>query len=116
MSSIHHTLGDRNVLIKGLAGSINHHRGVETAVDAVVAGLFIAVVEVDGENSFREGLVSRADEAFNHDLVGIRTCTLANLDDEGGGAVNAAAKQTHGLLKVINVVCADGILAVCGFE
>jgi hypothetical protein len=37
MRGIHHKLVISYVLFEGLGGSVDHHRGVETAVDAVVS-------------------------------------------------------------------------------
>ena len=74
------------------------------------------MVQVDGKDGIREDLVGRADEPFEHDLVGVGTGTLADLDDEGSLAVDTAAEQAHGLLEVVDVVCADGIFTVCCFK
>ena len=46
--------GDLDVLLQRLVRGVDHHRAVEAAVDAVVADLFGAVVEVDGEDRLRE--------------------------------------------------------------
>jgi hypothetical protein len=37
--------GDGDVFFKGMAAGVNHDRAVETGVDAVIAGGFIAVVQ-----------------------------------------------------------------------
>ena len=70
------------------------------------------MVEVDGEDRLGEDLVGGADHGFEHALVGVGARALADLDDERRLAVEAAAEQAHGLLQVVDVVSADGILAV----
>ena len=74
------------------------------------------MVKVHGEDGLGEDLVSRADEPFQHDLIGVGACSLADLNDEGSFAVDVALEQAHELLEVVDIICADGVLAVCGFE
>ncbi len=74
------------------------------------------MVEVDGEDGLGEDLVGGADQAFEHGLVGVGAGALADLDDERRLAVHVAAEQAHGLLEVVDVVGADGVLAVGGLE
>ena len=112
MRSIHDALGDCDILLERLAAGIDHDRGIETALDAVVAGGLVAVVQVDGEDGIREDLVGRTDQAFEHGLVGERTGAFADLDDEGSLAVHVAAEQAHGLLQVVDIIGSDGILAI----
>jgi hypothetical protein len=109
---VDHALGDGDVLSKSVVAGVDHHRAVETAVDAVVAGLLVAVIQVDGENGIREDLVGAADQAFQHHLVGVRTRAFADLDDEGRLAVQVAPEQAHGLFQVVDIVCADGVFAI----
>ncbi len=45
---------DRDVLVERFVRGVDHHRGIEAAVDAVVADFFGAVIEVDGEDGFVE--------------------------------------------------------------
>ena len=47
-------LGDRDVLLERLVAGVDHDGAVEPALDAVVAGLLVAVVEMDGEDGVRE--------------------------------------------------------------
>ena len=116
MRSIHHPLGGGDIVLEGLAAGIDHDRGIETAVDAVVAGGLIAVVQVDRKNGIREDLVGRPDQAFQHGLVREGARALADLDDERSLAVHVAAEQAHGLLQVVDIVGPDGILAVRGLQ
>ncbi len=57
-------LGDRDVLVERLVRGVDHHRAVEARVDAVVAGLLVAVVEVDGEDGVGEDLFGGADHGL----------------------------------------------------
>jgi len=66
-------------------------RAEETGVDALVAGLLVTVVEVDGEDGLGEDLAGRADDGFEHALVGVGAGTLGNLDDERGLRLDGAA-------------------------
>ena len=108
--------GDLDVLLVRLVAGVDHDRAVETALDAVHAGLLVAVIEMHGENGLREDLVGRADHAFQHQLVGVGPGALADLDDERRLAVHAAAEQPHGLLGVVDVIGAERVLAVGKLE
>ena len=50
--------------------------------------------------------------AFEHPLVGVGARALGDLDDERRLGVDAALEQAHRLLGVVDVVGADGVLAV----
>ena len=54
MGPIDDPAGDLDVLLELLVRGVDHHRAVEAALDAVVADLFGAVVEMDGEDRPRE--------------------------------------------------------------
>ena len=116
MSGVHHTFGDGNVLIEGIMGCIDHHRTVEAGVDAVIAGFFITMVKVNGKNRLREDFISRTDDGFEHLLVGVFAGTLGDLDNERGLRVDGALEESHSLLGVVDVVGANGILAIGVFE
>ena len=60
----------------------------------------------------REDLVGGADHGLEHPLVGVGAGALGELDDERRLAVHVAPEQAHGLLEVVDVVGADGVLAV----
>ena len=66
-------LGGLDVLVERLVRGVDHHRAVEAAVDAVVADLFRAVVEVDGEDRLGKDLFRRADHGLQEPLVAIAT-------------------------------------------
>ena len=50
---VDHAPGDLDVLLERLVAGVDHDRAVEAAVDAVHAGLLVAVVQVDGEDRHR---------------------------------------------------------------
>ena len=60
--------------------------------------------------------VGGADDGLEHALVGVFARPLGNLDDERGLRLDAAAEEAHRLLGVVDVVGADGVLAVGVFE
>jgi hypothetical protein len=109
-------LGNLNVLIEWLVRGVNHHGRIKAAVNAVVAGLLIAVVQVDSEDGLGKNIVSDADHRFEHFLMGVGAGTLANLYNEGSLAVHVAAEQAHGLLEVVDVVRANAVLSICSLE
>jgi len=47
---------------------IDHHGAEEPRVDAVVAGLLVAVVEMDGEDGLGENLSGGPDDRLQHAL------------------------------------------------
>ena len=87
-----------------------------TGVDAVHAGFLVTMVQVHGKDGFREDLVGGTNDAFQHQLVGVAACPLADLDDERGLAGDVAPEEAHALLEVVDVVGTDGVLAVSGLE
>ena len=107
-----------------LVRGVDHHRAIEAALDAVVAGLFGAVVQVDGEDRLGKDLVGRADHGLQKPLVGIAPGPAGNLEDERGalGGVDRvvvrlrlpqiAAEQADGLFEIVDVVRPHGIPAV----
>ena len=52
---------------------VDHDRAVETGVDAVVAGLLVTMIQMHGEDRFRENLLRGANDRFEHALVGVIT-------------------------------------------
>ena len=60
VGAIHDALGDRDVLVERIVRGIDHHRAVEARINAVVAGLLVAVVQVHREDRFREDLARRS--------------------------------------------------------
>lgn len=119
---------DFNVLREFFVRSVDHDGAVEAAVDAVVADFFGAVVEVNGEDSFREDFIGGADHAFEEVFVGVGASAAGDLDDERSAFrvvvrvfvfrefAQVAAEQTDELFEVVDVVRADRVFAVSGLE
>jgi hypothetical protein len=92
VGGVNNTPGDCNVFFKGMAAGVNHDRAVETGVNAVIAGSFIAVVQVNREYGFRIDFVSGADQTLKENLIGVAASSLADLNDEGCLRVEVAAE------------------------
>ncbi len=116
VGAVDHPLGDGDVLLEGVVGGVDHHRAVEAGIDAIVAGLLVAVVEVDGVDRLGEDIVGGADEGLEHPLVGVFARSLGELDDEGGLGGHAAAEEAEDLLEIIHIVGPDGEFAVGHLE
>ena len=82
MRAIDHAFRDGDVFVESLVAGVDHDRAVEARIDAIVAGLFVAMIEVDGEDGFGENLFGGADDRFQHPLVGIFPRAFRELDDE----------------------------------
>ncbi len=109
---LHDPFRDRDIFFARLVAGVDHHRAVEPGLDAIVAGLLIAMVEVHGEDRFRKDLFGGADHRLEHALVGIFPGAFGKLDNKRRFAANVAAEQPEELFHVVNVVGADGVLAV----
>jgi hypothetical protein len=105
-------LGDLDVLLEGVVRGVDHDGAVDAGVDAVHAGLLVAVVQVHREDGVGEDLVGRGHHGLEHQLVGVGAGALGELHDEGGLALDVALEEAHRLLEVVDVVRADGVLAV----
>ena len=114
--AINDAFGDRDVLVERIVRGVDHDGTEKTGIDAFVAGLLVAVIKMDGKNSFGKDFCSRADDRFEHALVGVFPGTLGNLDDERGLGINGALEEAHRLLGVVDVVGADGVLTVSVFK
>ena len=68
---IDNSLRDRDIFLEWLVARIDHDRAVKTRLDAIVARLLVAMIEMDGENSFRKNFLGRANYRLEHALVGI---------------------------------------------
>ena len=109
-----------------LVRGVDHHRAVEPAGDAVVAGLFRAVVEMDGENRLGKDLVGRADHGLQEPLVGVAAGAAGDLNDERGAVAGLTGSlldfdlprlprnRPTRLLEVVDVVGPHGVPAVGG--
>jgi hypothetical protein len=91
---------------------VDHHGTIEAGFDAIIAGFFVAVVQMDGENGIREDIVGAADQTFEKALIGIGPGAFADLNDEGGLRLQVTAEKADNLFQVVDVVSADGIFAI----
>ncbi len=112
MCRIHHPFGDGDVGRKIFVAGVNHHRTVKAALNAIVTGFFIAMIQMNREYGFREDLVRCSYHRLEHTLVGVRTRSLADLNDKGCFTLQVAAKQPHCLFEIIDVVGANGIFTI----
>ena len=71
MSAINYPFRDRDVFLERFVTGINHNRTVKTGIDAIVTGLFIAMIKMDGENCIRKNLFRRSNHGFEHTFVGV---------------------------------------------
>ena len=111
-----HAAGDGDVFVERFVRSVDHHRRIEAAVDALVADFFGAVIQMHGENGLGEDVLGRANHGFQKPLVGVGAGPAGNLDDErrafGGvgrllvrrGLAEIAAKQPDRLFEVVDAV------------
>jgi hypothetical protein len=58
MAPLHDPLGDRDILIERLVRGVDHHRRVKAGVDAIVAGLLVAVIEMHRVDRFGKDVVA----------------------------------------------------------
>jgi hypothetical protein len=112
VSVLDHPLCDGHVLLKGLVAGIDHHRAVKARLDAIVTGGLVAVVEVHGKDGIRVNFLGLSNDDFQHPFVGVFPCAFRKLNDEGSLRIDAAFEQAQGLLQVVDVVGADGVLTV----
>ncbi len=71
---------------------------------------------MNGEDGFWKNILSGANHGFKETFVSVLTCPTRDLNDKRGLTLDVAAKQAGGLLQVINVVGANGILPIGNFE
>src|SRR5205807_1110515 len=112
---IDNSLRDRDVFFERLLARIDHDRAVKTRRDAIIARLFIAMIEMDGENSFGKHSLGGANYRLEHAFVGIFPGALRKLNDERRATLDIAAEQAEALFHVVDVVRADRKFAVGDF-
>ncbi len=113
---VHHAFGDGRILIEWFVAGVDHHGTIEAGIDAVVTRRLVPVVEMHRKNRFRKDLFGRANHGFQIPLVGVLARAFAELDDERRLALDVALEQANGLLQIVDVIRAQGILAVGDFE
>ncbi len=115
----HHLAGQGDVLLVGLAGTVDHDGG-EAAVDAALAELKgVAVIEMHADGQVEaSGLLGvldgGLDELHEVDVLGIGPGALAHLQDEGGVLLDGGLSDALNDLHVVHVERADGVAAVVG--
>ena len=76
MGTFDHPLGDGNIFVERRVARVDHDRAVKAGVNAVIASLFITMVEVYGENCLGIHGIGGADESLKHALVGVLAGTF----------------------------------------
>lgn len=104
--------GDFDIFLEGFSGGVDHDGGVDAGGDTIHTGWLIAVVEVDGEEGIGEDFTGGLHHGFEHELMGIVTGALGELDDEGGLTFDVSFEEAHRLFEVIDVVGTDGVSTV----
>jgi len=113
-------LGQRDVVRKGLGGTVDHNGG-EAAVDAALAQFErIAVVEVHADREIKaRGLFRvfnrRFDQLHQIDVLRIRARTLGNLQDQRSALFDRRFGDALDDLHIVYVESADGVTAIVGF-
>src|SRR5579862_478097 len=113
--AIHDALGYGHVLLERFVAGVDHHRTVKARLDAVVARLLVAMVQMHREDRLGDNLFRGADDGFEHALVGVFARAPGKLDDERSLAVDAAAEEARRLFEVVDVIGANRIFAVSDF-
>ena len=114
MSVLNDLLGDLNVLLEGLGGSVDHDGG-EAAVDAGLAGLeAVAVVQVQSDGDLGALQNSSLHQLHEVRVVGVSTGALGDLQDNGSVLLAAGLGDTLNDLHVVNVESANSVAAVVG--
>jgi hypothetical protein len=112
MRAIDHAFRDRDIFLKRLVAGVDHDRAVKPGVDAVVARLFVTMIKVHRENGFGENSFRCANDRLEHAFVRVFACAFRKLNDKRRFALPIAAKQAQALFDVVNVIRANGELAV----
>src|SRR5436190_5876422 len=90
---------------------INHDRAIKARVDAVVTGFFISLIEM--HPNIVSGYIYSAVPIWLRGSVCRRISSiLGELDYKRGPALDVSAKETEKSFHVVDVVGADGELAV----
>ena len=110
---LHHLAGEGDVVLKGVLGPVDHHRG-KAAVDAGLADLkVLAMVQVqgDGQAGVSHGGLHQLHQVG---VVGVLPGPGGDLEDDGSvdllGCLGDALDDLH----IVDVEGADGVAAVVG--
>ena len=83
MGVLNDLLGQGDVLLKGLAGTVDHDGG-KAAVDAGLAGLEVgAVIQMQGDGQVGVFDDGRLDQLHQISVVGVSAGALGHLEDDG---------------------------------
>jgi len=105
-------------------GSVDHHGTIKTAVNAIVTRFFSPMIKVNGKDRFQENLVGGPNNRLEKSLVRIGSGTPGNLNDKRStlgivveifvfdGLAEISPEKSDGLLQVIDIIRANGVLAV----
>src|SRR4051794_13574978 len=104
MRPFHDSPGDRDIFFKRLVTRIDHYRTVKSGLNALIASLFIPVIQMDGKYCIRMDLFGGSNHRLEHAFVRIASGTFRNLDDEWCLRFHTSTKKTQDLFEIINVV------------
>ena len=112
VSAVNDPFGDRDVFLEGFVGSVDHDGTEGAGIDAIVAGLFVTVIQMDGINCVRVDVACSADNRLKHALVGVFAGSLGDLDDKRRLGIDSTLEEAHRLLGVVNIESTNGVFAV----
>ena len=116
MCILNNLLGKSNVLIEGLAGSVDHN-GSETAVDAGLTKFkAVTMVKVKSDRNLRILDNGSLNEFYKVGVVCIRACTLGYLKDDRAVQLACSLSDTLNDFHVVYVKSTDSVAAVISFR
>jgi hypothetical protein len=116
VSVIHNLLGEGDVLLIREGRSVDHH-GAEAKVYAALAGFkAVTVIQVEADLGFLPTqFLCIFHGAFCHiaekGLVGVVTCSLGDLEDNGALGLCSGLDDGLKLLHIVEIECGDGVTA-----
>ena len=114
MSVLRDAAGFLNVLLIGLGGAVEHHRG-KAAVDAVLADLVAcAVIKMQGDRNVGIHLHSGLNELHQIGVVGVLARAGGNLQNDGSIQLLAGFGDALDDFHVVHIESADSIAAFVG--
>jgi hypothetical protein len=112
VSILYYLLGDSDVLLKRLGGSIDHNGG-KSVIDTGLAGLkAVAMIQMQNDRDIRILDNSSLNHLYQIGSVGISTSSFGYLQDNGGLALIGSLSDSLNDLHVVNVESADSITAI----
>ena len=89
----HHFQDHVDIFGQRIFRSIDHHGRIKAGIDAVVAGGFVAVIEMNRIDRVGVHRARAADDGFDHGAARILARALGNLNDERRLRLKVALKQ-----------------------